>query len=107
MVKVILQDIDDRVPHRQRRRQLTQVIAIGENTSAPPESLIDPPRQPDPEAAETFRQRELPARLDDEMDVIRLNAEVSNAKARLPARVGVGDRPNGAPDDPGKREAPQ
>jgi hypothetical protein len=56
------------------------VIAIGEELAAPPEHPVETPGQPDLEAEHPAREAGRPLGLDDEVDVVALDAELHDAE---------------------------
>jgi len=98
VLAVILQHVDERVPDFPRRSERPLVISVREHTTSPDEPPIDCFGDPDGEPLHALREGLSSFGLDDEMQMVRLDAEVCDSK-RHPA--GRGNRTSNAREDIG------
>ena len=82
----IHQHIHERVPHRARGGEWAGVIAILPHGAAPAEGAVDRPCYADGEAAKAPAERPRIVRLDDEMHMIVLHAELEDSEAAVGGR---------------------
>jgi len=68
--------------YRARRRESARVVPVAPDRAAPVEYSVDCAREANRETAETAREGLAAIRLHDQVDVIVLNAELQDAKAR-------------------------
>ena len=77
MLTTIQQDVDERVPYFERRRQHAGVVAIAPNSSTTAaEHAVDRLGEPRREALHATDERWLAVRLDDQVHVVGLDREV-------------------------------
>ena len=65
-----------------RRRELPRVIAVANDAARAPERAVEPPRNANREPARARRESALVPRLDDEVQVVRLNSVLNQAKPK-------------------------
>src|SRR6266545_2647212 len=82
----VAEDVTNGVPHLRRRAGHVRVVAIGNHRPAPPHHRVEPPREPDRERAHAEREDPRPLRLDDEVEVVALDAEVDDPEAPMAPR---------------------
>ncbi len=82
MLPCILEDVRERALHLERRTQNAREIPIGEDRALVPERPLDPLRHADGQALHPTRQALLPARLHEEMEVVRLHRELADQHAK-------------------------
>ncbi len=77
----VVQRVGGRVAHFSRRPQRARVVAIGEHTTAAPDLAVESARDAHAEPLHAARQGSFVARLDDRVEVIRLQRDVDHAHA--------------------------
>ena len=81
MLFEVHQNVDQRVAYRARRRQRARVVAIAPDPAAPPEYVVHRAGETNGQTANAAGERFPVIGLDDEMDVLVLDAELEDAKA--------------------------
>ena len=77
----ISQNVVDRVRRLRRRAKRVRMVAISENLPTAAQCAVHCLRDPDREPLDTSRERDRIARLDDQVQVIRLHGEVDEPEA--------------------------
>src|SRR5215468_6931336 len=83
------------------------MVALGQHLPVASQPLVHAPRQPDPEAPQPTHEGGLAARLDDEVDVVGLDAEVRDSKAGPPSGMALGDGAERRPHRPREEKLPE
>jgi len=82
----IHQHVHERIPHRARGGEWAGMIPILPHGAAPAEGAVDRPRHADGETAKAAAERPRIVRLDDEMHMIVLHAELEDSEAAVGGR---------------------
>src|SRR2546425_115236 len=101
MLAAVHQYVDQHVAHRSRGGERPGMISIPPDGTPPIERAVHRPRHADGQAPEAAAERQRIIRLDDQMQVIVLDAEVQEAE------VTVGHRSEGAADGREDSAGPQ
>jgi hypothetical protein len=81
VLTVIHQDVDEREAHLAWRAERSGVVSVPPDGAATAEGAVDRPRDADREAAEAVLERPGVVGLDDEMEMVVLNAELEKPEA--------------------------
>jgi len=81
VLPAVLEDVAERVLHLGRRLENPHVIAVGENPPFASEDAVDRAGDANRECMERPRQRVAVRRLDDEVEVVALHAEMTETAA--------------------------
>src|SRR5580765_4245204 len=81
MFPPVLEHVEQRVPHLARRRERPKVVAIVPDPSVSSERAIDRLRDTDRQALDAAAQLTKPVVLEDQVDVVALNAEMEQPKS--------------------------
>lgn len=87
MVPAVQEDVPQRIANLARRSQLVRVVAIGEYRPSAAEHSIDGSCEPGTDGHHAPRQRRAIGRLDDEMEMVRLQRVLSHTKLLALARL--------------------
>jgi len=80
-MRIVVQDVAQRVPHFERRFQRTCVVTVGKHGATSSELAIDRSRDANAQALKASRESPTVSRLRDDVDVIALNGVLTEAKA--------------------------
>jgi len=80
MFRPVLEDVHEGIANLTRRTENTRMIPVRPNSAAPGEDAVDGPSHANGQTLETAHEGRVSVSLDDEMHVIRLHAEVQEAK---------------------------
>jgi hypothetical protein len=76
VVASVLQDVDEGVPDFTRREECPRVVAVGEQRADAAPEPVEAARDADQQTLNASRERAAIARLDDQVEVVRLDGEV-------------------------------
>ena len=83
MFSKVLQHVDECMTHLARRCEHPRVISPGPHIAPPSKQVIDGLRDADRQSLEASLERDVSIAFHEQMDVIRLHAELEQAKRRL------------------------
>jgi hypothetical protein len=81
----VAEDVDERIAHFARSREIVRVVAVGPNTAAAPQELIEPSRHANGKSLHSLREAPAVVGLDQQVNVVGLDAEMGDAQ-KPPAR---------------------